>query len=86
MSEHCEFGQFLEDAVRDKFVCGMINSSMRKRLLTDEDFTLEEVGKMNGFETKVYVKDGAVPKFCRPQKVAFALQKGVNRELKTVRK
>ena len=42
MSEHCEFGQFLEDAIRDKFVCGMINSSIRKRLWTDENLTLEK--------------------------------------------
>ena len=42
MSEHCEFGQFLDDAIPDKFVCGMINSKIRKRLLTEKDLTLEK--------------------------------------------
>ena len=41
-----------------------------------------KIGKMNGFKAKIHVKDGAVPKFCKPRKVAFALQEGVNRELK----
>ena len=37
---------------------------------------------MNGFKVKIYVKDGAVSKFCRSRKMAFALQEGVHRELK----
>ena len=39
MSEHCEFGDFLNDALCDKLVCGMNNSSIRKRLLTEKDLT-----------------------------------------------
>ena len=31
MSEHCQFGIFLNDALCDKLVCGMSNSSIRKR-------------------------------------------------------
>ena len=42
ISEHCEFGQFLEDAIRDRFVCGVIDSSIRKQLLTEADLTLEK--------------------------------------------
>ena len=40
MSEHCEFGDFLNDALCDGFICGMNNSSIRKRLLTEKDLTL----------------------------------------------
>ena len=32
MTEHCDFGNFLEDALRDKFVCG----------IADENITLEK--------------------------------------------
>ena len=42
MTEYCNFGDFLNDALRDKFVCGMDSSSIRKRLLTEKDLTLEK--------------------------------------------
>ena len=42
MTEYCAFGNFLNDALRDRFVCGMGNSSIRKRLLTEKDLTLEK--------------------------------------------
>ena len=42
LSEHCQFGQFLNDALCDRFVCGMSNSSIRKRLLTEKDLDLEK--------------------------------------------
>ena len=32
LSEHCQFGFFLGEALCDKFVCGMSNPSIRKRL------------------------------------------------------
>ena len=40
MSEHCEFGDFLNDALCDRLVCGMNNSSIRRRLLTEKYLTL----------------------------------------------
>ena len=42
LTEHCQFGQFLNEALCDRFVCGMSNSSIRKRLLTDKDLDLEK--------------------------------------------
>ena len=33
----CNFGDFLSQALRDKFVCGVKNTSIQKRLLTEED-------------------------------------------------
>ena len=38
-SERCEFGGFLEQALRDRFVCGMRNRQIQKRLLTETELT-----------------------------------------------
>ena len=35
-AEHCEFGDFYEDALRDRFICGLADSSIRKALLSEE--------------------------------------------------
>ena len=42
MTVYCEFGDFLEEAVRDRFICGMNNAGIRKRLLSEIDLTLEK--------------------------------------------
>ena len=40
MALHCEFGTHLEEALRDRFVCGLKNEAVQKRLLTEADLTL----------------------------------------------
>ena len=40
LSLHCEFQTFLEQALRDKFVCGFRDSGIRKRLLSEQDLDL----------------------------------------------
>ena len=37
----CDFGQFLQEALRDRLVCGLYNSSIQKRLLSEKDLTLQ---------------------------------------------
>ena len=37
----CKFGQFLEEALRDHLVCGLNNSSIQKKLLSEKDLTLQ---------------------------------------------
>ena len=37
---HCEFKGFLDEALRDKFVCGLHNAGIRKRLLTEKKLDL----------------------------------------------
>ena len=39
-SIHCEFKTFLDEALRDKFVCGLRNYGIRKRLLTEKKLDL----------------------------------------------
>ena len=38
-SEHCAFGTFLEEALRDRFVCGLKSKQTQKRLLAEKSLT-----------------------------------------------
>ena len=38
-SEHCAFGTFLEEALRDRFVCGLRIKQTQKRLLAEKELT-----------------------------------------------
>ena len=40
LATHCEFGEFLNDALRDRLVCGLNNTSAQKRLLSEATLTL----------------------------------------------
>ncbi|XP_048580358.1 uncharacterized protein K02A2.6-like [Nematostella vectensis] len=42
MTEHCNFGEFLPQALRDRFGCGLANESISKKLLCERDLTLEK--------------------------------------------
>lgn len=37
----CEFGAFLNDALRDQFVCGLFNADTQRKCLTETNITLE---------------------------------------------
>ena len=43
LSTNCEFGDTLNDALRDRLVCGMRNTSAQKRLLAESDLTFIRV-------------------------------------------
>ena len=40
LASHCEFGQFLDEVLRDRLVCGLRNDTTQKRLLSEADLTL----------------------------------------------
>ncbi len=39
LSAHCEFGAFLDDALRDRFVCGLCSETTQKKLLVEANLT-----------------------------------------------
>ena len=39
-AEHCDFQDKLDEAICDKFVCGLCNETMQKRLLAEKNLTL----------------------------------------------
>ncbi|KAL6457444.1 hypothetical protein MHYP_G00344070 [Metynnis hypsauchen] len=42
LSEHCEFGTHLQDALRDRLVCGLNTQAIQKRLLTEAALTFQK--------------------------------------------
>ena len=43
LSSSCEFGAFLPEALRDKFVCGLSNQGIQRKLLAEANLTLDTV-------------------------------------------
>ena len=41
LAQHCVFGAFLNDALRDRFVCGLRSQAALKRLLAESELKLE---------------------------------------------
>ena len=41
LTTYCEFGAHLNEALRDRFVCGLGNETIQKRLLTEKDLTFK---------------------------------------------
>ncbi|XP_063635189.1 uncharacterized protein K02A2.6-like [Cydia splendana] len=37
LTKYCEFGTWLDDSLRDQFVCGLYNETIRMRLFTEKD-------------------------------------------------
>ena len=42
LCENCDFGGFLNDALRDRFVCGLSSPAIQKKLLSEADLTLDK--------------------------------------------
>ena len=45
LASTCDFGTFLSDALRDRFVCGLRSTSLQKKLLAD-DHTFQQALKV----------------------------------------
>ena len=46
LAARCSFEAYLEEALRDRLVCGLRNESMQKWLLSEADLTLEKAVKI----------------------------------------
>lgn len=42
LARHCEFKTFLEEALRDRFVCGLSSKAIQNRLLKKKELTLQK--------------------------------------------
>ena len=42
IAKHCNFDDFLNDALRDRLVCGLNKESIRRRLLAEADLTFQK--------------------------------------------
>ena len=42
LSEHCEYGQILDEMIRDRIVCGIADDRIQRRLLSESDLTLKK--------------------------------------------
>ena len=46
LSEHCDYGDKLEEMLRDRLVCGIANKRYQQRLLGEVDLTFDKAFKM----------------------------------------
>ena len=55
LTEHCNFCDFLEEALRDRFVCGLKYERIQRRMLSERDLTLEKfIETAFGVEVSIY--------------------------------
>ena len=51
LADRCEFGAYLQEALRDRLVCGLRSEAIQRRLLTEDKLTLEKAyGTAHGME------------------------------------
>ena len=46
LTTNCEFGEYLNNALRDRLVCGFKNNGIQKRLLSEANLTLAKAGEI----------------------------------------
>ena len=46
LTEHCEYGLFLNGMLKDRLVCGVGDKQMQKRLLSEDDLTFDRAQKL----------------------------------------
>ena len=47
LSTHCKFGAYLEEALRDRLVCGLRSEPIQRKLLTEADLTLARAQELS---------------------------------------
>ena len=46
LATNCKFGAYLDEAMRDRLVCGLRDEDAQKRLLSEEDLTFARATEM----------------------------------------
>ena len=46
VTEHCEFGESLNEMLRDRLVCGVNNAQMQRKLLSEETLTFAQANRI----------------------------------------
>ena len=46
LSENCQFGEYLEQALRDRLVCGLVSEKIQQRLLSEAELSLKKAFKI----------------------------------------
>ena len=46
LAVHCEFGNYLDQALRDQLICGLRSENIQKRHLTETDLTLAQAAEL----------------------------------------
>ncbi|KAI4877865.1 hypothetical protein NFI96_007512 [Prochilodus magdalenae] len=46
LSEHCEFGAYLQEALRDRLVCGLSKEAIQRKLLTEDNLDFKKAVEM----------------------------------------
>ena len=66
LSEHCKFEAFLDDALRDRFVCGLRSEAAQKKLLFETDLTFAKAIEIaQGIDRERQPEADAKPYYCR---------------------
>ena len=58
LARHCEYGNHLEDALRDRLVCGIHNNAICKRLLAEDNLDLKKA-EQNATAMEIAARDAS---------------------------
>ena len=64
LATHCQFGEYLDEALRDRLVCGMRNTATQKRLLSEPELSLKRLSNCH----KPMKPQTRMPKRCKRHK------------------
>ena len=79
LSLHCEFKEFLNDALRDKFVCGIRDHNIRKRLLVERKLDVKSALELAKSLEKSAAESRAMENERKTSMYAFREQRVVRR-------
>jgi len=93
LATHCQFGEYLNEALRDRLVCGIRNTGIQKRLLSEAELSLKkaielsqafEAAEKNAKDMQAPQTEGAIQQmnktdFTKPKKPCYRCGRGVHK-------